>query len=97
MVCVQIMVQTAKFVRESGGHSELVLRVRQAANPNFAFLRPDDPRHAYFRWLVTADPQVLDSCCQEAVCMYQPEEAVESSFEPLQESFRSSSGAKCME
>ncbi|CAL8465992.1 g5528 [Coccomyxa elongata] len=52
-----IMMQTAKFVRESGGHSELVLRVRQAANPNFAFLRPDDPRHAYFRWLVTADSQ----------------------------------------
>ncbi|BDA48235.1 probable splicing factor, suppressor of white-apricot homolog at N-terminal half [Coccomyxa sp. Obi] len=52
-----IMVQTAKFVRESGGHSELVLRVRQAANPNFAFLRPDDPRHPYFCWLVTADPQ----------------------------------------
>lgn len=60
------MVQTAKFVRESGGHSELVLRVRQAANPNFAFLRPDDLRHAYFRWLVTADPQVLDWCFRES-------------------------------
>lgn len=55
---VQIMMQTAKFVRESGGHSELVLRVRQASNPNFAFLRPDDPRQPYFQWLVTTDPQV---------------------------------------
>jgi hypothetical protein len=53
------MMQTAKFVRESGGHSELVLRVRQASNPNFAFLRPDDHRHPYFQWLVTADPQVI--------------------------------------
>lgn len=52
------MTQTARFVRESGGHSELVLRVRQAQNPNFAFLRPDDRLHAYFRWLVQAAPQV---------------------------------------
>lgn len=57
--CVlQVMMQTARFVRESGGHSELVLRVRQASNPNFTFLRPDDPRHPYFQWLVSADPQV---------------------------------------
>lgn len=48
------MAQTARFVRESGAHSELVLRVRQANNPNFAFLWPHDRRHSYFRWLLDA-------------------------------------------
>ena len=54
----QIMAQTARFVREAGGQAEFVLRVRQAANPAFAFLAPGDRCHAYFRWLLEAAPQV---------------------------------------
>ena len=84
---MQIMVQTAKFVRESKGHSELVLRVRQASNPNFAFLRPDDLRHPYFRWLVTADPQVADPCSQEEICVQHLMRKRMQLSEPLQESF----------
>lgn len=61
---VQIMAQTARFVREAGGQAEFVLRVRQAANPAFAFLAPGDRCHAYFRWLLEAAPQVgmLSEC-----------------------------------
>ena len=55
---LQIMAQTARFVREAGGQAEFVLRVRQAANPAFAFLAPGDRCHAYFRWLLEATPQV---------------------------------------
>ena len=46
------MEQTARFVREAGGQSEFKLVVQQAANPAFAFLKPRDRLHPYFRWLV---------------------------------------------
>ena len=46
------MQQTAKFVREVGGQTEFVLGVKQAANPAFAFLKPSNRLHPYFRWLV---------------------------------------------
>ena len=36
----QVMLNTSRFVAEAGGQAELVLRVRQATNPNFAFLKP---------------------------------------------------------
>ena len=54
--------QTAKFVRGSGGQTEFVLRVKQAENPNFRFLDPKDRLHAYFRWLVESNPQVSTLC-----------------------------------
>eukprot|EP00884_Botryococcus_braunii_P022087 jgi/Botrbrau1/8562/Bobra.0359s0026.1 len=53
----KIIAQTAKFVRAAGHQSEFVLRVKHAHNPNFAFLLPSDPLHAYFQWLVKDDPQ----------------------------------------
>ena len=53
--------QTANFVRQEGGQLELVLRVRQAQNASFGFLKPDSPLHDYYRWLVHAKPQVPDS------------------------------------
>jgi hypothetical protein len=51
------MAQTARFVREAGGQAEFVLRVRQAANPAFAFLAPGARCHAFYRWLLDAAPQ----------------------------------------
>jgi len=51
------MAQTARFVREAGGQAEFVLRVRQAANPAFAFLAPGVSCHAFYRWLLDAAPQ----------------------------------------
>ena len=59
---VQVMLNTSRFVAEAGGQAELVLRVRQATNPNFAFLKPDHRLHPYFRWLLHARPQVTLHC-----------------------------------
>ena len=55
---LQIILQTAKYVRQSGGQTEFVLRVKQANNPNFEFLEPNSSHHAYFRWLVSTKPEV---------------------------------------
>ena len=55
---LQIILQTAKFVQQAGGQTEFVLRVKQAANPNFSFLEPNDQQHPYFRWLVSTKPEV---------------------------------------
>lgn len=55
---LQIILQTAKYVRHSGGQTEFVLRVKQANNPNFEFLEPSSLHHAYFRWLVSTKPEV---------------------------------------
>ncbi len=58
MLChVQIIAQTAKFVREAGGQAEFVLSVRQAGNPSFGFLGRAHRLHRYFRWLVRDNPQ----------------------------------------
>lgn len=54
---MQIIAQTAKFVREAGGQAEFVLSVRQAGNPNFDFLKPADRLFPYYRWLVGSNPQ----------------------------------------
>lgn len=58
LLALQIILQTAKFVRQAGGQTEFVLRVKQAANPNFNFLEPSDLQHPYFRWLVSTKPEV---------------------------------------
>ncbi len=50
--------KTAGFVRKGGGQMEVLLRVKQAGNPLFAFLTPGDRLHPFFRWLVQAKPQV---------------------------------------
>ncbi|KAL3159120.1 hypothetical protein ABBQ32_011114 [Trebouxia sp. C0010 RCD-2024] len=57
----KIILQTAKFVRHAGGQTEFVLRVKQAANPNFKFLEPHDQQHPYFRWLVNTKPEDMMS------------------------------------
>ena len=44
-------------MRQAGKQSVFVLRVKQGANPNFAFLMPDHPLQSYFQWLVDMDPE----------------------------------------
>ena len=54
----QVMMQTARFVRQEGDQLELVLRIRQGRNASFRFLKPDSHLYDYYRWLVHAEPQV---------------------------------------
>lgn len=61
-VYVQVMMQTARFVRQEGDQLELVLRIRQGHNASFRFLKPDSHLHDYYRWLVHAEPQVSSPC-----------------------------------
>lgn len=49
---LQVIAQTADFVREAGGQSEFRLGVAQAGNPNFAFLRTEHRLFPYYRWLL---------------------------------------------
>jgi hypothetical protein len=46
---LQIISQTAKFVRGNGSQVEVLLRVKHGANPNFAFLKLDDRLFPYYR------------------------------------------------
>ena len=41
--------------------TEIVLRVKHADNPHFAFLMPSSPLHAFFRFLVTENPERVDA------------------------------------
>ena len=55
---LQIVVETARFVRRGGGQVEVLMRVRQAGNRRFAFLMPGDRVFPYYRWVVDTNPQV---------------------------------------
>lgn len=53
--CLQIIAQTARFVRSSGANGiqvEVKLRVQQAGNPKFDFLHTQDRLYPYYRWVV---------------------------------------------
>jgi hypothetical protein len=54
----QILMETARFVKANGGQVEVLLRVKQAANPLFGFLMPGNAMHAYYRWVLECNPQV---------------------------------------
>ena len=45
-------------MRSNGGQVEVLLRVKQAGKPQFAFLQPEDQLHAYYRWVLDTNPQV---------------------------------------
>jgi hypothetical protein len=47
----RVMRQTAAFVREGGPQLEVLLRVRRAGDPVFAFLDPADALHPFYRWV----------------------------------------------
>ncbi len=50
MCCVvQIIAQTANFVRNNGKQIEVLLRVKHGDNPNFAFLITHDRLFPYYR------------------------------------------------
>jgi hypothetical protein len=46
---LQIITQTARFVRGKGIQVEVKLRVQQAGNPKFAFLNTQDRLYPYYR------------------------------------------------
>ena len=41
------------LIKGAGGQMEVVLRVKQAANPDFGFLQPPHKLHPYYQWLLT--------------------------------------------
>lgn len=49
VACPQVLRQTADFVRGGGPQLEVLLRVKQAGNPAFAFLEPTDRLHPFYR------------------------------------------------
>ncbi len=58
-VCgVQVIRETARFVRRGGGQVEILLRVKQSSNPLFGFLQPGHRLHPYYTWIVKQNPQV---------------------------------------
>ncbi|MCO5561541.1 hypothetical protein L7F22_015161 [Adiantum nelumboides] len=59
----QIITGTAKFVKEHGGQSEVLLKVKQGSNPMFGFLNIDHHLHEYYRFLVQ-HPELLHSASQ---------------------------------
>lgn len=58
---VQVVRQTADFVREGGQQLEVLLRVKQAGNPAFAFLEPADRLHPFYRCVRSLSAK-LESC-----------------------------------
>lgn len=74
----QIMVGTAKFVKEHGGQSEVLLKVKQGSNPMFGFLNVDHHFHEYYRFLVE-HPKLLQPVSQSS----SREEATNSTGEGL--------------
>lgn len=46
---LQVLRQTADFVRGGGPQLEVLLRVKQAGSPAFAFLDPSDRLHPFYR------------------------------------------------
>lgn len=74
----QIMVGTAKFVKEHGGQSEVLLKVKQGSNPMFGFLNVDHHLHEYYRFLVE-HPELLQPVSQSS----SREEATHSTGEGL--------------
>jgi hypothetical protein len=56
---MQVIVQTARFVRANTPQVEIMLRVKQARNPLFGFLSPADPLHVYYHWMLAAGIQLV--------------------------------------
>eukprot|EP00250_Pteridium_aquilinum_P018074 c23928_g1_i2 orf=822-2666(+) len=73
------MVGTAKFVKEHGGQSEVLLKVKQGSNPMFGFLNVDHHLHEYYRFLVQ-HPELLQMGSQSSA---RPTEVTRSTGEGL--------------
>jgi hypothetical protein len=51
--------RTAAFVRGGGPQAEFRLGVKMGSNSHFGFLSPSHRLHAFYRWVLKADPEVL--------------------------------------
>lgn len=49
-----IIEKTASFINTQGPQMEIILKMKQANNPQFSFLSFDCPLHAYYRHLLMA-------------------------------------------
>ena len=81
----RVLEQTAGFVRQGGGQLEVLLRVKQAGSPLFAFLVPSDPLHAFYRWLVDMPPEArlsVDAAPGAAAAELAEAKAVRGAAEP---------------
>ncbi|GFR14444.1 hypothetical protein TNCT_239541 [Trichonephila clavata] len=47
-----IIEKTAEFVSEQGGQMEIIIKMKQQANPQFAFMHLDNPLYPYYKHLV---------------------------------------------
>ncbi|KAG8182522.1 hypothetical protein JTE90_002060 [Oedothorax gibbosus] len=47
-----IIEKTANFVSQQGGQMEIIIKMKQHANPQFAFMHLDNPLHPYYKHLV---------------------------------------------
>ena len=50
----KIIEKTSKFIADHGRQMEIVLKTKQANNPQFTFLHMDDPLHPYYQHLIEA-------------------------------------------
>ncbi|KAK2587323.1 hypothetical protein KPH14_003041 [Odynerus spinipes] len=49
-----IITKTALFISRQGGQMEILLKAKQANNPQFAFLSIDEPLHPYYKFVLEA-------------------------------------------
>lgn len=47
-----IIEKTAEFVSEQGGQMEIIIKMKQQSNPQFAFMHLDNPLYPYYKHLV---------------------------------------------
>lgn len=47
-----IIEKTALFVSEQGGQMEIIIKMKQQGNPQFAFMHLDNPLYPYYKHLV---------------------------------------------
>ncbi|XP_054715820.1 splicing factor, suppressor of white-apricot homolog [Uloborus diversus] len=47
-----IIERTAQFISEQGGQMEIIIKMKQHANPQFGFMHLDNPLHPYYKHLV---------------------------------------------
>lgn len=46
-----IIEKTALFIYEQGGQMEIIIKMKQQHNPQFAFMHLDNPLYPYYKYL----------------------------------------------
>lgn len=49
-----IITKTALFISQHGSQMEILIKTKQANNPQFAFLSIDGPLHRYYKYVLDA-------------------------------------------